>query len=119
MAQESPERGDALTSPSVKAIFRAWERLRLAYNAVLVAVVVLFISPREEVPLAFWLSLVCEAVAANLCFFAGPLGEWYVGWLGYRSRATRWVLFGCGLLFAVLLAVDALRRPWLWYASWL
>jgi hypothetical protein len=112
MAQDSPERGDTLTTPSVKAIFRAWERLRLAYNAVLVGVVVLWLCPREEVPLTFWLFLVCQAVVANLCFFAGPLSEWYVGWLGYRSQTTRWVLFSSGLLFAVLLAVDALRHPW-------
>jgi hypothetical protein len=119
MTQEAPERADLVATPSVKAIFRAWERLRLVYNAVLALVVVLFLSPRQAVEPTFWLFLACQAVAANLCFFAGPLGEWYVGWLGYRSRATRWVLFGSGLLFAVVLAVDALWRPWLWQGGWM
>jgi hypothetical protein len=109
MTQEVPERADVVGGPFVKAIFRAWEGLRLVYNAVLVAVVLLFLSERPEQPPAFWLFLLCQAVAANLCFFAGPLAEWYVGWLGYRSRALRWVLFGAGLVFAVVLAVEALR----------
>jgi hypothetical protein len=113
MTQGAVERAEPVVTPSVKAIFRAWERLRLVYNAVLVLVVVLLLWPGRELQPTFWLLLVCQAVNANLCFFAGPLTEWYVGWLGYRSRATRWVLFGSGLLFAVLLTVDALRQPWL------
>jgi hypothetical protein len=114
MTQEAPERADAGTSSPVKGIFRAWERLRLVYNAALVLVVMLSVGPEQEIPPAFWLFLACQAVLANLCFFAGPLAEWYVGWLGYRSRATRWVLFGAGLLFAVVLAADSLRGPWPW-----
>jgi hypothetical protein len=114
MTPEAPERADTGATFSVKAIFRAWERLRLVYNAVLVLVVLLFLSEKREVEPAFWLFLVCQAVAANLCFFAGPLAEWYLGWLGYRSRATRWVLFGAGLVLAVALAVVTLRPPWLW-----
>jgi hypothetical protein len=114
MTPEAPERADSVAAPAARPIFRAWERLRLVYNAALALVVMVCLSPGQEAEPAFWLFLACQAVVANLCFFAGPLGEWYAAWLGYRGRATRWVLFGSGLLFAVALALETLRPSWLW-----
>lgn len=95
-----------------RAVFLAWERLRLAYNAALLAVVttgVLVLLPRELiVDRATWLVLAKGAIAANLLYFAGPLVEAYVDWLGFRHVALRTSMFAAGTAGSVLIAAAVL-----------
>jgi hypothetical protein len=43
-------------------------------------------------------------VVANLCYFAGPIVETYIVWLGFRAAWVRIVLFVLGTLFSCILA---------------
>ena len=52
---------------SARAVFLAWERLRLVYNAVLI-LEVLLLSSRELSDQDFRSFLVRGAIGANLCF---------------------------------------------------
>lgn len=68
------EPGPPPADDSARAVFLAWERLRLVYNAALGAVVLACaagdISDRE-----FRDFLLRAAVGANLCFCLGPVAE--------------------------------------------
>jgi hypothetical protein len=97
--------------PTVRRIFLRWEWLRIAYNAVLAAVVVVLIVQQHDDEIA-WASLAyaCAvgAVVANLCFFAGPLAEAYLHWLGARLPGVTVILFSMGTVFAAGLAAVAI-----------
>jgi hypothetical protein len=92
--------------------FLVWEKLRLVYVSVLVAVVV-FIAVLDSNSFrqhfrVFMQTVLGGAVIANLCYFAGPMVETYVTWLGYRGQWLRIVLFALGTLFSSLLALGLL-----------
>ena len=98
-------------SVRARSIFLAWERLRLIYNGVLVFVVLLLaIQSSASVLLdpRFWGTALAGAVMANVCFFAGPVVETYVSWLGFRSTALRTILFVLGTALACILAVTVM-----------
>lgn len=106
MTQSVP---DSSESPmTVRAVFRAWERLRPAYVGALAAV---FLVAASLVLGVLWLhpffliEWVVAAVAANVCYFAGPVLEAYLHWLGFRAAWIRMPLFLAGTLFAALLTV--------------
>ena len=72
-------------SASLKPIFSKWEKLRILYNIILAGILLLthglamgsqFLQP---FPLFVWLA---GAILANVCFFAGPVTESYLSWLG-------------------------------------
>lgn len=93
---------------SARAVFLAWERLRLWYNAALAAVVVLLVplgGPADERELLF---LAECAFGANLCFCLGPVVEGYLSLLGVSRRTARGVVFVPGLLLALLLTLTVL-----------
>ena len=94
----------------VRRIFLRWERLRIAYNAALMALVILLVAllyePEIEWALLGWRCVV-GAVIANVCFFAGPVAETYLYWLGMRNRGVTAVLFLMGLVFSLGLAAIA------------
>lgn len=102
--------------PSLTAIargtFLAWEKLRLVYIGVLSAIVFLMASLNYSAGLSaqfrFFEKCIVGAVIANLCYFAGPVLETYVTWLGYRGRGLRIVLFVFGTLFSSILAFGLL-----------
>lgn len=93
-----------LDEPTFKEVFVVWEKLRLVYNGLLVAVVVaIFREAVFFVPLVF---LVVPAILANVCFCAGPVAEGYLCliqvprwfalvciWYGMLAR------YGCDLCF--------------------
>jgi hypothetical protein len=91
-------------SDFLKPIFLKWEKLRIPYNLILALVLILShgqsMGARFFHPLALsiWLT---GAVLANLCFFAGPLAEAYIAWLGLRSRVVTVVLFVGGVLISI------------------
>ncbi len=88
-------------------LVRAWEKLRLIYNALLIlpgiGVVVLWVARTDlSLPVALILS-VPVALGANAAFFLGPMAELYFRAM-FRAGAPigrgRWLIFGAGLVVA-------------------
>ena len=100
--------GDKPQASQKKSIFLAWEKLRIIYNAILAAIVLVFVICDPEMlvlNVRYLVALVYLCVVANVLFFAGPAVEAYAAWLGFNSKALRLALFGLGTIFAGLLAV--------------
>ena len=98
---------DAPGWAAVRETFLAWERLRVAYVAVLAglcSLLALACGPGTYADPLFWVNCGIGAVGANLAFFAGPLAENYLGWLGVPRRPVRFVAFAAGLLFSAVFA---------------
>jgi cytochrome c oxidase subunit IV len=87
--------------------FLAWERLRVIYIVVLGALTLL-LGWQSFGSFDYWVTVVGGAVVANVCFFAGPIVETYVSWLGYQGKWLRTSLLMIGTIFSCLLAVAAL-----------
>lgn len=101
----APARYPAPDTASARQVFVAWEKLRIVYNAVLVAVVVTvaaFADVKFDIEFLRFLGI-C-AVAAILVYCAGPVAEGYAALLGVARRASRIVLFTLGLLIAGFVA---------------
>jgi hypothetical protein len=92
--------------------FIAWEKLRIAYIAVLGLLTVL-LAGGDLFRLQMIEMIIVGAVISNLCYFAGPLAETYVRWLGLRTIWVRVFLFAAGLLFSMLLLVAAMATTML------
>lgn len=99
---------DAGLAVIARSVFLAWEKLRPAYLAVLAVCSLLLVVVAGPPWPAVARVLLAGAVAANLLYFAGPLLETYVCWLGWRGAWLRWVLFLGGTLLAVVLAAVAI-----------
>lgn len=87
----------------VRTTFLHWEKLRIIYNMVLVALTCIAtfgLKPELALDPGFWLLAIGAGLAANVCFFAGPLSESYIRWLGYRSAVLTYGLFGAGMAFS-------------------
>jgi len=100
-----------------KATFLAWERLRIPFVVVL-GLITLFLAGPNLIELQTLIVVAVGAVIANLCFFAGPIVETYVCWLGYEQKWVRWFLFVGGTALTALLAVDTLASmflPMIWF----
>ncbi|MBB3210702.1 hypothetical protein FHS27_006550 [Rhodopirellula rubra] len=96
------------TSPSLASIakptFLAWERLRIIFVGVLGLLTLILAGP--NLLNLRTLVLVAEgAIVSNVCFFAGPIVEIYVRWLGYDRNWVRWFLFVGGTMLTAMLAV--------------
>lgn len=89
--------------PVVRSILTRWERLRILYNLILTAIVVLPLGggPVELPALADLPILAVGAVLANLCYLAGPAAECYFALLGLRSRRVTLILFMGGVLVSM------------------
>ena len=101
--------------PALRELVLGWERLRLLYNGLLVVpgVMVLFtlITGEGMTLLDAVASGFGVAVAANACFFLGPAAELYLRGLlrkGEPLGRGRWLLFGTGTMFSLMLFVLAL-----------
>jgi len=92
-------------------VFFAWERLRLLFNLLLIAVTVSYavLSSKATHPV-FWVKAVSEGVLANVCFCAGPVAEGYLCWLGVPRVPARWFVFVCGTVLAITLAIHAIQQ---------
>jgi len=90
--------------------FLAWEKLRIYYNLILLAVAlgIASLSPDIFAELPFWVVSIVGALGANVCFCAGPVAENYLALVGANRGIVRAVLFGLGCLFACLLTVLAM-----------
>lgn len=109
-AAMSPSDNDA-NDPTLlqiaKPVFRSWEKLRVVYVGLLTLLTLVLLG-RELLTLRVLAEVVFGAIAVNVAFFAGPILETYVRWLGYRGPFLRWVLFGLGTLFSILVTLIAL-----------
>ena len=104
---DKPFNSDA-ASVDFAPIIRRWERLRIGYNAILVAFVLLVTlvgAPGHTSVPEYWMAIAVGGVIANLCFLTGPAIE------GYGTRFRVWngimtiVLFVAGLGFTMFLAI--------------
>lgn len=120
-SKPAPDDWLARLLPDAKATFRRWESWRLIYCAVCILATfgflllfdkfpaTLFPDPPPAQRLNSWIEFVVAGIIANIFFFAGPVVDTYVSWLGLK---TRWV--GIGLLvlgtaftvFAAFLAIS-------------
>ncbi|MGC3966581.1 MAG: hypothetical protein QM775_04185 [Pirellulales bacterium] len=91
-----------------KQVFLAWEKLRIVYILALAAVSFRFIDWTLERTYHMWPLLAALAIAANACYFAGPIGELYLTWIGLPRKIVRYGLFTVGTIFACFLAASSL-----------
>lgn len=99
-----------LRDDSARAVFLAWEGLRLIYNATL-AIIELPIAWRDLSDPAFRSYMFHGAIGANLCSCLGPVAEGYLALPGADRQVARWIIFVAGLILAILLTL-------LWMFSW-
>jgi hypothetical protein len=95
---------------SLTDAIRHWEPLRLAYNAVLAAIVLIYFwmgypASKKSLSVDVILFIFLLAVLANVAYCAVNLIDVFAQSSGYREiwRKNRWVLFAIGLLFAGVL----------------
>lgn len=94
------EKGEA----SARAVFLAWERLRIVYGVILTAVTL--IAGRHRLGDGrLWTTIVIGTFGANLCFCVGPIAEGYFDLLGMPRKWARRSLFVAGTLLAVALTL--------------
>lgn len=88
-----------------RGIFLAWEKLRLIYIAILGLVTLSLVMMETDVLFSpgFWGTVLEGAVFANVCFFAGPVIETYVTWLGFKAKWLRPTMFLLGMGLSCLL----------------
>ncbi len=93
-----------------RRIFREWEQRRLVYNGVLITIVLIGIARQGWAGSVLRTMLECTiaGLAANCCYFAGPLLESYVSWLIGRRVSWGGMLFFLGLGFSILVTLMAL-----------
>ncbi|WP_144058793.1 hypothetical protein [Rhodopirellula sp. SWK7] len=104
---ESHLPADVTLGGIARPVFLAWERLRVVYVVLLGAFTLLLVgSGIFRMPMLVRIGE--GAIAANLCFFAGPVVETYVRWLGYRGKMLRWFLFVSGVLLSMILVIATL-----------
>lgn len=89
---------------------RYWEPRRLAYNAALAAVVLVYFfaawpSSKSTVTLNSVLFLFVLAVLANVAYCAAYLGDVFIQFSGFRKAwyRWRWLLFAVGTVFAAII----------------
>lgn len=90
-----------------RSTFLAWEKLRVVYVLVL-GTLTLLLTGFRIIEIDILIPLVFGGFVANVCYFAGPIVETYVRFLGYRGKVLRWVLFTTGLFLTAILAVASL-----------
>jgi hypothetical protein len=111
------------TARYLKKAWLTWERLRIAYNLVLLVegLTCLFFlwqlgkCADHACPalLGGWTVVIPFGVAANVFYCLGPLAETYVCvLLGHRLGRARYSLFAAGLLFSMCVTLAPAMRLW-------
>ena len=102
---DAPSWRDSLTDA-----IRFWEPLRLAYNLVLAAIVLIYFAmgypaSKANVSVDGILFVFLLAVLANVAFCAVYVVDLFVQASAFRDQwgKGRWILFSIGLLFAAIL----------------
>lgn len=91
-----------------KNVFLAWEKLRLIYLSILGLLTMSLIGFSGVFNLPLVQSIVFGAVVANVLYFAGPIVDTYIRWLGYKHSWPRWTMFVGGTLLSIVLAIGVL-----------
>jgi hypothetical protein len=106
--ESSPEPKIAATTSGLleiaRSTFLAWEKLRFLYIGLL-GTLTLLLCGREILNFEILLIVIAGAFVSNVCYFAGPILETYVTWLGLKGKWFRWVLFTVGTLLTMVLAI--------------
>ena len=109
-----PAAAGARAGDDAREVFLAWEGYRVLYNIILTGESLLLgVAHWGQIP--YWITLIGGAIAANVCFCAGPCLEGYFSLAGAKRRTVRPVLFLLGTLVAVTLAamvVNSLNAQW-------
>ena len=98
---------DQKASLDIRHSVLRWEALRALYNLVLL-IEGLYLSSGLIGTFGVWAYVfrtVMVGVTANTFFSLGPLSETYLSLVGIRMGRGRYVLFGIGLLFSVLVVL--------------
>jgi hypothetical protein len=98
----------------LKPVLIRWELLRVPYNMILVIAVVAAVSAWPTQPWGhsiFWGRLLLAAMAANVCFCAGPAFDGYLTWLGLSRWWSTATIFAVGTTLAVTLAYSIVSSP--------
>jgi hypothetical protein len=97
-----------------KPVFISWEWLRIVYILLLGALTMMLTIPgaiyngSQLLTLRGLIMIAVGAIVANVCYFAGPIIETYVRWLGYSRKWVRWFLFAGGTVLTAILALVSL-----------
>lgn len=97
-----------------RPIFLRWELLRIPYNAILVMATILIAGPVNLLQIDLLREVMLGAVVANVLYYAGPVAETYIRWLGLNQDWVRWPLFGGGTVLTIVIAaveLDAKLSP--------
>lgn len=110
--EEPINASNSIHADSLSAIarrtFLAWEKLRVIYVGLLAIITIGMIAGSGKFPWHAAVAVVFGAVVCNLCFFAGPIIETYVVWLGFRQPWPRWLMFISGTFLSAAAAVVTL-----------
>jgi hypothetical protein len=101
----------SLFRESLTNSIRYWEKMRIAYNAVLVLVVagcfaVSYSTAAAKFDVNMFLVTVLLGILANVAYCAAYIVDVAVQMSGFRENWARyrWVLFSIGMIFASILA---------------
>lgn len=100
-----------------KTVFVSWEKLRIVYNAVLLVILIIALTVTHYfneygkletgfVDLIF--RILIYAMIANMLYFAGPICESYLRWIGAKKTIWRGLLFSAGLIVSIVLEIGVL-----------
>jgi hypothetical protein len=108
-----------LQRPALREIVLGWEKLRLWYNAVLLAPGLGVMAGWVEKGMPLFIALIMAAmvaVGANLCFLLGPAAELYLRGLFREGKPLgrgRLLIFGAGVVVSLGVFAVALAGVWL------
>lgn len=93
-----------------ESLLGRWERRRIWFNVVLVAVTLLVgvLPPPLVLRAEFWEFAIGGAITANICYCLGTVVEWYLSGLGLRGPVVGWFLFLAGTVFSAVLTLIAI-----------
>jgi hypothetical protein len=101
----------SLFRESLTNAIRYWEKMRLVYNGVLIAVVGVcfawtYSTAKAQISVNLFLLFVLLAVLANVAYCGAYIVDVVVQMSGFRERWAkyRWILFSIGVLFAAIIA---------------
>ncbi|MBN8602387.1 MAG: hypothetical protein J0M26_15240 [Planctomycetes bacterium] len=94
-------------SEIARATFLAWEKLRLIYIGIL-GIWTLLISGRHIASVEILSLVIVGGLISNVLYFAAPIVDTYVRWLGYTGKWVRILLFVAGTLVTMIFALGAL-----------
>ncbi|MFN7875851.1 MAG: hypothetical protein ACK5PB_11070 [Pirellula sp.] len=91
-----------------RGVFLVWEKLRVIYLVILSLLTISLVGFSGVFDLPLVQSIVFGAVVANVLYFAGPIVDTYIRWLGYKHSWPRWTMFVGGTLLSIVLTIGLL-----------